>query len=368
MGLEGYLEDLGVSEILQIVSLSKKSGTLFLTDDAEAGSITFLQGQVVRATSSQYSQTLGQLLKKHKLVTDEQVDAALVYQDKLETHQPFGAILSKICGLDEEKIEEVVGQQIETIVSSFFTWRKGTFTFQLGKPQTFGSAALNPFDFMLAQGISPQRLVAKGQHFVRQKSDDPAVDEGELAAEIQELDSRPDDQDLQLLRGMLAELENPYIGGGIIMLILRYASEIMNRAIIFDVRGRQLVGLGQFGLTSSSSSADEIVRRLRLQVEKKSIFGRVIDDKCSMISALGDETSERTLMELLGGVPEKVFLTPLISDGKVVAMLYGDNYPDNRPYRSTRAFELFLSKAGIVMEHALQEPGTMVGGGPAEVG
>lgn len=361
MGLEGYLEDLGIGEILQIVSLSKKSGTLFLTDDAEAGSITFLQGQVVRATSSQFSQTLGQLLKRHKLVTEEQIDAALAHQSKLEEHQPFGAILTEICGLDAEMIEKVVGRQIEAIVSSFFTWRKGTFTFQLGKPQTFGSATLNPFDFMLAQGISPQRLVAKGQRFVRQTSDEPSADEGKLEVEIQELESQPADQDLQLLRGMLAELENPYIGGGIIMLILRYASEIMNRAIIFDVRGPQLVGLGQFGLTSLSSSADDIVRRLRLRVEKHSIFSQVIADKSSKISSLGGESSERTLMELLGGTPEKIFLAPLVSDGKVVAMLYGDNYPDNRPYRSTRAFELFLSKAGMVMEQALQEPGAMAG-------
>ena len=362
MGLEGYL----VAEILQIVSLSKKSGTLFLTDDAEAGSITFLHGQVVRATSSQYSQTLGQLLKKHQLVTDEQIDAALAYQAQLEVHQPFGTILSKTCGLDEEKIETVVGRQIETIVSSFFSWRKGTFTFQLGKPQTFGSATLNPFDFMLAQGISPQRLVAKRQNSLG--SDEPTADNRDLAAEFQELEDRPNDQDLQLLRGMLAELENPYIGGGIIMLILRYASEIMNRAIIFDVRDRQLVGLGQFGLTGHSSSADEIVRKLRLRAESGSVFCQVITDKCSVISALGQKNSEKTLIGLLGGTPEKIFLAPLISDGKVVAMLYGDNYPDNRPYRSTRAFELFLSKAGMVMEHALQESGSVAGGVPVGIG
>lgn len=353
MGLEGYLEDLGINEILQIVSLSKKSGTLFLTDEEEAGSITFLNGQVVRATSSQFSQTLGQLLKQNNLVTEQQIEAALSYQKTLKQHRPFGVILSEACQIAPEAIEAVVERQIETIVSSFYAWDKGTFTFQLGEPQSFGSASLNPFDFMLDRGIPSQRLVVKGQRFVKQVEHGSSADDG-LETEIQKMEDRLDDNGLTLLRGMLEELESPYVGGGIILLILRYASEIMNRAVIFDVRGRQLVGLGQFGLTRFSTSADEIVRKLRLNVEPSSMFGRVLNEKNSVCSAFGKTASEQTLIEVLGGVPEEVFLAPLVNDGKVVAMLYGDNYPETGPIRSAQAFELFLSKAGIAMEQALR--------------
>ncbi|SHI72187.1 protein of unknown function [Malonomonas rubra DSM 5091] len=352
MGLEGYLEDLGIGDILQIVSLSKKSGTLFLKN-GKKGSITFLQGQVVRATSSEYPQTLGQLLKANGLVAEEQIDAALARQKSLDEHKPVGALLVESCQLDPQQVEEVVGRQIEAIVSSFFTWSKGFFSFELGEPQAFGSAALNPFDFMLEKGISSQRLVVKGERLA--SSGEVVADDGELEKEVAQLESRLDDQSLFLLKGMLAELDNPYIGGGIIMLILRYASEIMNRAIIFDVRDRQLVGLGQFGLDSLSSAADEIVRKMRLTAENGSVFGRVLSEKESLMAPLGGARSERTLIEILGGAPDSVFLAPLVSDGKVVAMLYGDNFPDSGPIRSAQAFELFLSKAGIAMEQALQD-------------
>jgi hypothetical protein len=154
---------------------------------------------------------------------------------------------------------------------------------------------------------------------------------------------------------MLAELENPAMGGGIILLILRYASEIMNRAIIFDVRGRQLVGLGQFGLGGLSPSADEIVRKLRLDVTTDSLFARVLQNKSTLCSPLGSSFAERTLIEILGGTPEEVFLGPLVSDGKVVALLYGDNHPLNSPIAATGAFEVFLSQAGMAMEQALQK-------------
>ncbi len=354
MGLEGYLEDLGISEILQIVSLSKKSGTLTLEDGKESGTITFLNGQVVRATSSQHSAGLGQLLKKAKIVSEEHIRVALQRQKSLAEHQPLGVILSDVCQIPAEEIERVVEQQIEKIVYSFFAWQRGTFAFILSEPEAFGSASLNPFDFMLEKGISSQRLVVKGEWLAAQTEVAVAVDDPGLEKEIKRLEQRLDDKSLSQLRGMLAELENPYIGGGIIMLILRYASEIMNRAIVFDVRGRQLVGLGQFGLTTLSTAADSIVRKLRLEVEPDSLFAQVLLEKRSVCSALKDSVCERTLTELLGGVPEQVFLGPLVSDGKVVAILYGDNFPDSGQVEAANAFDVFLSQAGVAMEQALQ--------------
>ena len=55
-----------------------------------------------------------------------------------------------------------------------------------------------------------------------------------------------------------------------------------------------------------------------------------------------------------GNIPDEVFVGPLINDGKVIALLYGDSYPANRPLRAIDAFEIFLSRAGLAMEQALQ--------------
>jgi len=119
------------------------------------------------------------------------------------------------------------------------------------------------------------------------------------------------------------------------------------------VRGRHLVGLGQFGLTGLSTDADAIVRKLRIDVEPDSLFARVMQDKGAVCTSLNSSLSERTLVELLGGAPDQIFLGPLVSDGQVVAMLYGDNYPETGPIESAQAFEVFLAQAGIAMEQAL---------------
>ena len=51
--------------------------------------------------------------------------------------------------------------------------------------------------------------------------------------------------------------------------------------------------------------------------------------------------------------PAEVFVGPIVSEGKVVAVLYGDNLPEVKPIGDTDSLEIFLSQAGIAMEKAL---------------
>ena len=352
MALEGYLEDLGIRDILQILSLSKKSGTLSLNCLDGEGLIHFLDGQVVRASSNVFPETLGQLLRHNDIVTEDQVDDALKYQQTLSSHQPLGQILVDKFHISSIEIEKIVTAQIEKIIFSFFSCTEGHFSFQLEEMKSFGSALLNPLDFMLEKGLSPQRLAVKGQKIIELGNADK-IDNELIERELTEKKLQQGQQGLDLLRGMLAELEHSDFGGGIILLILRYASEIMNRAIIFDVRGAQLVGLGQFGLNDLSCTADELVRKMHLHVDSDSLFAQVLKEKSSAYSSLNNSEAEGILKEFLNGVPEEVFLGPLVSDGKVVALLYGDNGMNNQPINATGSFEVFLSQAGLAMEQAL---------------
>lgn len=352
MALEGYLEDLGIRDILQILSLSKKSGTLSLNCWNGEGLIYFLDGQVVRASSNVFPETLGQLLRHNEVVTKDQVDEALIYQQTLSSHQPLGQIIVDKFHVSSIVIEKIVTAQIEKIIFSFFSWTEGHFSFQLEEMKSFGSALLNPLDFMLEKGLSPQRLAVKGQKII-ELGDADKIDNELIERELTEQKRQQGQQGLELLRGMLAELEHSDFGGGIILLILRYASEIMNRAIIFDVRGDQLVGLGQFGLSDLNYTADELVRKMHLHVDSGSLFAQVLKDKASAYSPLNNSEAEDILKKNLNGVPKEVFLGPLVSDGKVVALLYGDNGMSNQPITATGAFEVFLSQAGLAMEQAL---------------
>ncbi|MEJ2471974.1 MAG: hypothetical protein P8Y96_12805 [Desulfuromonadales bacterium] len=86
----------------------------------------------------------------------------------------------------------------------------------------------------------------------------------------------------------------------------------------------------------------------------------VFSDALQQASAYQTEPEETEwndyLFEQLGGArPEEVFIGPLLSEGRVVALLYGDNLPDATPIGDTESLEIFLSQAGLAMEKALLE-------------
>ncbi len=351
MSVEGYLEDLGVCEILQILSLSKKSGTLHLQSGDSEGAVTFQRGQIVRAVSNRFPQELGQLLKHCRMVTAQQLDEALAYQQKLEAHRPLGEILTALYQIPAAAIEQAIAQQIEKVILSFVTLRVGTFYFAIEDTVTYGTASLNPLDLMLEKGMSPRRLALKGQKNLEQE----AYDEASLDRELAEIDQRHSSKGLDLLRGMLAELEHPEFSGGVVLLILRYASEIMNHAVIFDLRGDNLIGIGQFGLQGQHGlSADDLVRRMNIPVRQGSVFSEVLRTKEPFCGELGDTDSEHMLCELLGATAGNSYLAPLLNGGRVVAMLYGALATGGVAGAKVDAFNVFLAQAGLAIEQALQ--------------
>jgi hypothetical protein len=160
---------------------------------------------------------------------------------------------------------------------------------------------------------------------------------------------------ISLLRGMLDELNNPSLGGGIILLVLRFASEFMNRAVIFMVKKDEVVGLGQFGIDDMDGSADARVRGLRVPRGEDSLFDKVVESQLTIKERPDSGKWTRSLLDPRGGGGEEVFLGPIISEGKVVAVLYGDNFPVSRPLGDTDSLEIFLSQAGMAMEKLLLE-------------
>jgi hypothetical protein len=150
---------------------------------------------------------------------------------------------------------------------------------------------------------------------------------------------------IELLRGILEELNNPSLGGGIILLVLRFASEFMNRAVIFIVKKDEVVGLGQFGIVNGTGRADALVRNIHIPTDEDSLFRNAIELKQAE-KAMPDDTRWHSYLfqQLGGGVPNEIFLGPIVSEGKVVALLYGDNLPERAQIGDTTSLEIFLSR------------------------
>ncbi|BEH09792.1 MULTISPECIES: response regulator [Geobacter] len=550
MSLVGNLEDLGLGEILQIVSLSRKSGVLRLNSRGRLGEIAFRQGKVIRASSSSFQESLGELLIRKGLIDLATLRGALALQEREGFQERLGLILIRQYGVAAAAIDEVVREQFEKVVYSLFAWVEGTFDFELQENvEAVDNIRMDPMQFMLDQGLNPQFLAMEGARLIDEqrhrgvlppavaphaavpplagmedppdsgqtrsqpdaaaKAEEPVslvlVDDDDLTREtlaaaleqggyrvyqqersedaLIRIDSlyrkgkRPvvladlimprmdgtgilgglelvelvrnnfpdlrllvmsdyhnsdaerrigalgyphiikprrarmgdfreadrfcrdlldvlwrlragelavatgdmvnlghelrlelgDDLNgeveavepstgITLLRGMLEELSNPALGGGVTLMVLRFAAEFMNRAIIFMVRRDEIVGLGQFGIEETGGVADARVRRLRIPRNGESPFSAIIEAKHPAVVRPEPAAWNRYLFEHLGQeIPDEVFVGPIVSEGRVVAILYGDNLPDKKPIGGTEALEIFLSQAGVAMEKALLE-------------
>ena len=105
---------------MQIVSLSRKTGILSLCSRGREGSILFRQGQVVRASSSTYQQSLGEVLIQRGVIDLAILRKALSRQQEEGFRERLGVILIKQFGVAQDVIEEVVREQIENVVFSLF--------------------------------------------------------------------------------------------------------------------------------------------------------------------------------------------------------------------------------------------------------
>jgi len=157
---------------------------------------------------------------------------------------------------------------------------------------------------------------------------------------------------LKLLKSMVAELSNAETGNEIILMILRLASEIMPRAVVFAIKQDRLFGLGQFGLEPFIKEPFKTVKGLSLPLEGK--ISEVV--KYNMPykgQPPEDETLEKIYNSLGGEKPTEVFLDVITSNNKPLVFFYGDNLPHKKSIHDTDALEIFFTQAGLAMEKLL---------------
>ena len=172
MSLVGNLEDLSLPDILQIVSLSRKSGILMLEREGQQGKIIIRQGKVIQTISPRQGKTLGELLTARGLLRPDDLKKALEIQRSGEGRELLGDILVQLRLVDEATLEKVVTEQIEDAIVFFLSWREGTFSFELAEIKGRGEFSVDPQAFILERGIDTQWLVLEGTRMIDERSRD----------------------------------------------------------------------------------------------------------------------------------------------------------------------------------------------------
>jgi hypothetical protein len=360
MSLVGRLEDLALSDIFQILSIGKKTGTLIIKGSRGSALITFKNGLVIRAETDDMEKTLRGDLLHAGIIKDTIFNLASEVKKKLPT-KSYSEILYELGSVNKDLLEKITRKRIERVIYQLLLWQDGDFQFEPDDTDPKGKVDIPDFGWELSKGMSPEYLLMEGARVHDESSQTTSVSAAELTGFKEEELSWEEDWDVQQpverkdivsLKALTQELRFPNSASEITLLILRFASDIFQRGILFMVGDTEVVGLGQFGL--EIESADEKIREITLPYEQSPFLQKIIMEKRPYKGSIEKDTGMELMMRETGGQwPNEIAFFPIVAEGRVVALLYCDNIVTGEKIGETEGLEIFIDQAGLALEKSL---------------
>jgi len=158
---------------------------------------------------------------------------------------------------------------------------------------------------------------------------------------------------LRDLRSVSESIRDPANQGEVLKLVLAFASERFSRVALFMVRDDVALGVAQIGLPRGGGPDEDAFREVELRAAEVEWFKAVLESRSSLHAAVTGE-GDRALARKIGDrEPAEAYIAPIMSGGRVVALLYGDNLPGAEPIGDTSVIEIALHEAGLALERVL---------------
>lgn len=430
MGLVGRIEDVRLAEILQVVSGSRKTGTLVLKSESGASAVVvFDKGKVIQAATNDLRDSLGSLLFVKGLVDERGLRRALEVQRGPKQGMRLGQVLIEMGILTPEKLDETIRKHIENLVCMLLKWEKGSFSFETGRPALDEEIEAATRELLIDDGLSTDYLLVESARLLDESNrinSKPAATAGDpsrpaplptpestagdrrrpvvvvteyrpsqatapppVAIKVGQQPSRkplpgaspsaelppPSGKlradlsnssegepspgagvaqrahEMETLRATSERMRSQSTLTGVALLVLRYARNLVGRAAMFRVTGDEIAEIGQLDMKANGGSPNTRVRQVKLPASTGSVFAEVVQLGKSKTGRFPDGSWDRAfVMELGGTVPGEYFVVPAICEGKVAAVLYGDNPPGGAPLPAVTGLEVLMQQVGLTME------------------
>jgi len=367
MSLAGRLEDLALADIFQILSVGKKTGTFLVKGTKGTALIVFRNGLIVRAETDDLEGTLADFMLKAGMIRETVFQMAVEVRKKLPT-QSLADVLLDLGAVSREALERATRKRIEHVIYRLLIWETGDFQFELDDLDIGDKTELQDLGWELSKGLSPEYLLMEGAR-VQDESAESSFDSTQAFTvedngNNEEADAGTgwDDywgeapvaerRDITALKSLTQELRFPNSTSEITLLVLRFASDIFQRGVLFMAGKNQIVGLGQFGI--EGERADDRIRGIVLSLEMSPFLKKIVMEQMPYTGELEKDDVTQYFIEELGSTwpPEAAFF-PVVAEGKVVAVLYCDNALSQDPIEETEGLEIFISHAGLALEKSL---------------
>jgi hypothetical protein len=363
MSFAGRLETLELSALLQTLGASNPSGRLTLTSLEGHAVIVFREGRVVYAAISSSTETLAARLLRRKLVSAADLTAALERQHDGTRFHPLSEILSEMGLLAKGTLETVVRQRLQQVVGELLEWDTGYFHVVPSPEGARGDLEVDLSDYVVPEGIAPMELLmhamtlleGEGRHepaaSSAQTPDATAPVPGRALSYAAAVGlPRPD-------RAPTLSESGSYtadFSGEVVLLLLRFASQILSRAVVFAVEGDQVHGVGEFGVETPGRTPAEVVGETVLSLRQPSFLRGAVEERRPHVGPLEPTHVNLRLVKRLGGIlPREAVAVPLIARGAVRLVLYGDNGADGAPIGPLDVLEGAATRAARILERTI---------------
>jgi hypothetical protein len=360
MSLVGRLEDLALSDIFQILSIGKKTGALVLKGSSGNALVIFKNGLVMRAETDDLEHTLGADLVAAGLIKDTIYNLATELKKKLPA-KSYADILFELGSVNEEILDKITRKRIERVIYRLLLWQDGDFQFEPDDTDPEGKTDIHDLGWEISKGMSPEYLLMEGARVHDESTQSTSLSsEAQAGTEVAqdtweedwEVQPSAERKDIVSLRALTQELRFPDSASEITLLILRFASDIFQRGILFMVGDKEIVGLGQFGL--DIEKADERIREIVVSYVDSDFLKKIVSEKRTYKGALEKDGITESLITDIGGAwPAEIAFFPLIAEGNVAALLYCDNLSTGEKFGETEGLEIFIDQAGLALEKSL---------------
>jgi hypothetical protein len=128
MALRGNLRDFTITQLLNLINLANKTGTLVLEGPSETAQVAFRDGKLAYAQIDQQDSSLAAVLHKAKKLSSGQYKS--IQQSAAHiSDKELGLLLINAGYLSQEDILTNLQQHFTDIIQRLFTWVEGFFHF-----------------------------------------------------------------------------------------------------------------------------------------------------------------------------------------------------------------------------------------------
>jgi len=158
MALKGNLRDFSTTQLLNLINLAKKTGTLVIEGPGQSAQMAFRNGKLIYAQIGQEDNNLALILHKAGKLTEEQAKA-LKAKTTTTSDKELGLLLINAGYVNQNDILTSIRNNLLEVVYRLFTWVEGLFRFE---------PTLMPSDDKITVPIDLENVIMEGSRRMRE--------------------------------------------------------------------------------------------------------------------------------------------------------------------------------------------------------